>query len=196
MAVSRRLRFEILRRDGYTCRYCGAKAPDVKLAVDHVVPQALGGTDDPTNLVTACSDCNAGKSSTSPDDVIVADVTDAARIFADAIEIAVQRRRERLHATAAEVQHFRHVWDRWTYTDDDTPVPLPTSWEQTIERFLSLGLTLDDLEGFVENAMTARLRGRGEHSEFRYFCGIAWRVVEEITEEAAQIVTETGEGAR
>jgi 5-methylcytosine-specific restriction endonuclease McrA len=29
--VSRRLRLEVLRRDGHTCRYCGAQAPDVKL---------------------------------------------------------------------------------------------------------------------------------------------------------------------
>ncbi|MEJ7724319.1 MAG: hypothetical protein WKF64_08445 [Ilumatobacteraceae bacterium] len=35
--ISRRLRFEILRRDGHTCRYCGARAPDVPLTVDHVI---------------------------------------------------------------------------------------------------------------------------------------------------------------
>jgi 5-methylcytosine-specific restriction endonuclease McrA len=32
--IPRRLRFEILRRDGHTCRYCGAQAPDVPLTVD------------------------------------------------------------------------------------------------------------------------------------------------------------------
>lgn len=58
MTVSKRIRFEVLRRDNYTCRYCGGSAPDVKLTVDHVMPVALG---DPTNLVTACKDCNAGK---------------------------------------------------------------------------------------------------------------------------------------
>ena len=42
MSVSRRLRFEILRRDNYTCCYCGAKSPDVTLAVDHVLPVTLG----------------------------------------------------------------------------------------------------------------------------------------------------------
>lgn len=58
MAVSKRLRYEILRRDNHTCRYCGATAPDVKLTVDHVVPVALGGSDVPTNLVAACDACN------------------------------------------------------------------------------------------------------------------------------------------
>ncbi|WP_075737496.1 HNH endonuclease [Streptomyces acidiscabies] len=64
MAVSKRLRYEILRRDNHTCRYCGASAPDVPLRVDHVTPVALGGTDTPDNLVAACEPCNSGKSST------------------------------------------------------------------------------------------------------------------------------------
>lgn len=64
MAVSKRLRYEVLRRDNHTCRYCGATAPDVPLRVDHVTPVALGGTDTPDNLVTACEPCNSGKSST------------------------------------------------------------------------------------------------------------------------------------
>lgn len=56
MAISKRLRFEVLRRDNHMCRYCGRGAPDVALTVDHVVPVALGGHSDPTNLVTACVD--------------------------------------------------------------------------------------------------------------------------------------------
>lgn len=56
------VRFEVLRRDGFTCRYCGRKAPLVRLQIDHVTPWSLGGSDEPSNLVTACSECNAGKS--------------------------------------------------------------------------------------------------------------------------------------
>lgn len=55
------LRFDVLARDEYTCRYCGRKAPDVVLHVDHIVPVARGGTNEPANLVTACRDCNEGK---------------------------------------------------------------------------------------------------------------------------------------
>lgn len=56
-----RARFDVLVRDNYTCRYCGRQAPNVVLHVDHVIPVAKGGTDDPDNLVTACYDCNEGK---------------------------------------------------------------------------------------------------------------------------------------
>lgn len=62
---SMRLRFLILERDQFTCRYCGRKAPDVQLAVDHVVSIADGGPDAIENLVTACQDCNLGKSNRS-----------------------------------------------------------------------------------------------------------------------------------
>lgn len=67
MAVSRRLRFEVLRRDGHACRYCGRTAPEVQLTIDHVMPVALGGHDDLANLAAACSECNSGKGSTSLD---------------------------------------------------------------------------------------------------------------------------------
>lgn len=60
--LPRWLRFEILKRDGFRCRYCGAgRKQGAVLQVDHIKPKAAGGTDDPANLTTACDDCNAGK---------------------------------------------------------------------------------------------------------------------------------------
>lgn len=55
------LRFAILKRDNFTCRYCGMSAPTVRLEVDHVIPVARGGSDHEDNLVTACYSCNRGK---------------------------------------------------------------------------------------------------------------------------------------
>jgi hypothetical protein len=61
MAVRPSVRFEVFKRDLFTCQYCGRKTPDVVLEADHIVPRAEGGTDDIENLVTACFDCNRGK---------------------------------------------------------------------------------------------------------------------------------------
>lgn len=61
MAISRRKRFEILERDGFQCGYCGRPASESVLEVDHIVARSRGGTDDPSNLVSACFDCNRGK---------------------------------------------------------------------------------------------------------------------------------------
>lgn len=72
-AIGARLRFEILRRCNFACYYCGVPASlGVKqLHVDHVVPVALGGTNDPWNLVAACWDCNAGKTNGHPTDELI-----------------------------------------------------------------------------------------------------------------------------
>lgn len=58
------LRFRILKRDNFTCKYCG-KTPvedDVKLQVDHIDPKSQGGLFREDNLITSCVFCNIGKS--------------------------------------------------------------------------------------------------------------------------------------
>ena len=60
-SVSKSLRFDIFRRDSFTCLYCGRRPPDVVLELDHVHPVSKGGGNDPLNLVTSCYDCNRGK---------------------------------------------------------------------------------------------------------------------------------------
>ena len=50
---------EILRRDDFTCQYCGQHA--TYLTIDHVVPRRLGGLHSWDNLVAACPSCNHHK---------------------------------------------------------------------------------------------------------------------------------------
>ncbi len=50
---------EVLRRDDYTCQYCGQKT--THLTIDHVIPRHLGGAHDWSNLVAACPSCNHRK---------------------------------------------------------------------------------------------------------------------------------------
>lgn len=55
MPITKRTRFEVLRRDSHRCRYCGAGLDDgARLTVDHVTPVALGG-----NEHTSESECEA-----------------------------------------------------------------------------------------------------------------------------------------
>lgn len=61
--VPPRLRFIVMQRDGFRCRYCGKAAGDgVVLHVDHVEPVAADGETNEGNLITACDECNLGKS--------------------------------------------------------------------------------------------------------------------------------------
>lgn len=57
-----RKRFLILAKYNFTCIYCGRKAPDVELHVDHLVPKSKNGSNKKENFVVACKDCNQGKS--------------------------------------------------------------------------------------------------------------------------------------
>lgn len=59
--IPKKLRFEVLRRDHFTCRYCGRQPPEVVLHLDHVIAVANGGANTLENLITACAPCNIGK---------------------------------------------------------------------------------------------------------------------------------------
>lgn len=74
--MSKKLRFEVFKRDNFSCQYCGKAAPDVILHVDHINPVAGGGENDILNLITACQDCNLGK---------------GARLLSDDTAVAKQR---------------------------------------------------------------------------------------------------------
>lgn len=60
-SISKRTRFEVFKRDNFTCQYCGRMAPDVVLEIDHINPVANKGNNDIINLITSCFDCNRGK---------------------------------------------------------------------------------------------------------------------------------------
>lgn len=183
MAVSRRLRFEILRRDGNTCRYCGAQAPDVVLTVDHVIPTTLGGGDDPGNLVTACSSCNAGKSSIAPDAPIVADVDERAVRWAAAQRLVMQRWSADRTRAAAAVDSFDDAWTDWSVVATDNireRVPRAADWRQSVESWLARGFSVADLVSFIPTAMhsTASIPNK-----WRYLCGIVWRTLDKLEAE-------------
>lgn len=67
-AIPKSVRFEIFKRDSFTCQYCGAAAPDVVLELDHIKPHSQGGDEDIMNLITSCKACNSGKSDRALDD--------------------------------------------------------------------------------------------------------------------------------
>lgn len=61
-SISKFVRFEVLKRDKFTCQYCGSKAPDIVLHIDHIHPVSKDGDNETINLITSCYECNLGKS--------------------------------------------------------------------------------------------------------------------------------------
>lgn len=70
MTVSLKLRFEVFKRDNFTCQYCGCKTPEVILELEHIIPLSKGGTDDLDNLTTSCFECNRGKGASLLDTIL------------------------------------------------------------------------------------------------------------------------------
>jgi HNH endonuclease len=187
---SKRLRYEVFRRDNYTCRYCGAKPPEVKLVPDHVVPKALGGSEtDPANFVAACEACNSGKTSTSPDAPLVADVAEDALKWATAIKRAQAAMVADIEARAADRAQFQEWWDGWGYgTDADRKlIPKDPGWQVTVDQFITAGLSLPVLRDCIELAMTRRKVQ--DENKFKYMCGIAWSKVTEMQKAAGRIAS-------
>lgn len=192
MAVSRRLRFEILRRDHYTCRYCGQAAPDVKLTVDHVLPDALGGSDEAENLVTACADCNSGKSSIAPDSPTVASVANDALRWATAIKMAASAQALRAEDRRAYVAAFDAAWCRWRmphpHLPDGCPVSRPDSWLPTIARHFDLGLEIERLTELVDDVLPRS--NVPDERMWPYFCGALRNLMTQRHELAADLIAQ------
>jgi hypothetical protein len=180
------LRFEILRRDNHTCRYCGRRAGAAELTIDHVVPVVLGGTDEPSNLVAACKDCNAGKSSSSPDAETVAQVSDEALRWGRAVRLAAQRALDEQGALLARLEPFEDYWYSHVpgYRIGNPYWELPSNWASTIAGFLAGGLP----DSMVTDAMRVALTQRGVDDRFRYFIGVARNRLAEIHAEARALL--------
>ncbi len=65
-----KVRFAVMKRDHFTCVYCGRRPPAVELNVDHAKSKNHGGSSEMDNLVTACFECNNGKRGESADHTI------------------------------------------------------------------------------------------------------------------------------
>lgn len=187
MAVSKRLRYEILSRDGEACCKCGRRPPVVELQVDHVIPVALGGSDEPSNLQTLCKECNSGKSSVPPDAPLVAQVSAQAVAMAEALQIVAKERAANRKRASKIHGAFHEEWHAWTnrYGDHEH---LPGNWKSNVDQLLNAGLTIDDLIELVEVAMNAKAK-----DTWKYFCGCCWRRMKQDVDRAAQIVAQASQ---
>ncbi len=56
----------LFARDRHLCAYCGERFAAPKLSRDHIMPASKGGSDQWTNVVTACRSCNSRKADRTP----------------------------------------------------------------------------------------------------------------------------------
>ncbi len=84
--ASRKIRFDVFKRDNFKCQYCGRTPPAVILELDHIIPKSKRGADNIDNYATACFDCNRGKGKHKLDSL--------PRGVSDNIELIKERRKQ------------------------------------------------------------------------------------------------------
>jgi hypothetical protein len=166
--MSKRVRFEVFKRDGFACQYCGATPPKVILEVDHIDPIANGGADDMDNLVAACFNCNRGKSAVPLTSVPQSLEDKAAEVAEREEQLAgyqaiLRAKRERLEEDTWSV--FR----RWRGQTETTHERF-----NSVKRFVEL-LGLDEVFDAVDVAMGAAVWS--DKREWLYFCKVCWNKV-------------------
>lgn len=194
MLVPKRLRFEILRRDNYRCRYCGTPADEAPLTIDHVIPQALGGRTVPENLVAACGPCNAGKTSSNPDAPLVADVTEDDIRWGRAMARAAYLKAADWATIDATIRAVDAEWNDWKPKGSGRrkPLPRPDDWVDTIARFVVQGLNSDAFIRLI--GITMRNPRVDPENAWNYFCGCCWRTLEDIQDQARHLLRQEERG--
>lgn len=67
-SASGKQRLRIMMRDKMRCQYCGVRASQFDLTLDHILPRSRGGRSEPENLCAACKACNQRKGNRTPDE--------------------------------------------------------------------------------------------------------------------------------
>lgn len=168
--ISASKRFEIFKRDGFSCQYCGSTPPGVLLQVDHIVAVAEGGGNDDDNLTTACAGCNSGKGARS-----LKSVPQALKDRAE--EISEREKQLRGYHNILEGRRQRIEDETWDVVAALSGKPMNTFDRRdlmSIRKFLEK-LPFHDVLDSAESAL-ARFPYYSR-TTFRYFCGICWRKI-------------------
>lgn len=170
-SLSKKTRFDVFKRDRFTCQYCGAHPPGVLLHVDHIVAIAAGGTNAIDNLATSCEPCNLGKGARS---LSVVPQTLAAK----AKDIAEREAQLLGYQDVLEAKRQRIEDELWRVAEVIDPGSsssgMSRDWTASIRRFNEqLGV-----HAVLEAADVARGRfPYGGKKTFLYFCGICWNLI-------------------
>ena len=170
-SISQKTRFDVFKRDGFACHYCGATPPKAILHVDHIHPVAEGGDNSADNLITACDQCNWGKGAKLLTVVPESLSKKAARIKEAELQLAgfneiMRAKRNRLEDDAWDVAE---IWMTAHCKDE-----IRNDNFRSIERFVEkLGVfeCMDAMNLAIERI------GRNQSQSFKYFCGICWNKI-------------------
>ena len=172
MSVSKKKRFEIFKRDGFRCCYCGNIPPKIVLEVDHINPVSDGGTNDPNNLLTSCFDCNRGKSN-----IKLSRITPKLEENLEILKEKEQQLKEfnrfiakiniRISKDIEEIDClYNGQYQDWIFSDNFKKI--------TLRRFLDL-MPKHEILSSLRIAISRFPSDKDR--VIRYFCGICWKKI-------------------
>ena len=164
-------RFEVFKRDKFTCRYCGKKSPEAILEIDHIVPLAAGGWSELENLVTACYECNRGKGAKFLSEVPAGESLHERTVLLAEQELQIAEynhwRHQRREREDKEIAAFFQAWpyrDRWVKVSD----------VRLVFRTLGTDEVYDVLEYVTEHVVKRESKSIDE-TAWIMFVAICWR---------------------
>lgn len=169
--LSKRIRFDVFKRDGFTCGYCGSKTPNVVLEVDHIIPVSKGGKNNLDNLITSCFDCNRGKSDRELSSIPLT-------IEAKA-KIAKEKEKQYLEYKKTLKQTTDRINEEIQSLCDVYESYFPEYY--LTERFKgSIRIFIEKLGYYeVESALHRSCSRFNSNQSLKYFCGICWNKIKE-----------------
>lgn len=171
--IGKKLRFEVFKRDGFTCAYCGSTPPNVVLQVDHIHPIAEGGDNTIDNLITSCQPCNIGKGANLLTNI-------PTTLKEKALFVAEKEAQIKAFYEVMQEQENRLEDEMWVIADIlETGSPtngMDRGWLASIKKFLKT-LNFYEVQDAAEIARSKY--SWGGKKTFLYFCGICHNKIKE-----------------
>jgi hypothetical protein len=166
--VTPKIRFEVFKRDSFTCQYCGRTAPQVVLNVDHIKPVSKGGSNSILNLITSCFDCNSGKSNRElSDDAIITKQIDELKIM--------QAKREQLNLIMKWRDELKEMHaDELLYANSTFEDTFSTTLTEYGKNMMSKLIKQFGFVEFLDALDIAATKKFRDGEALKYIAGICW----------------------
>lgn len=168
--TSKRMRFEVFKRDNFECQYCGAKPPKIPLELDHIIPVSKNGKTIIDNLITACFDCNRGKTNIELDSVPTPLIDNMERKKIAQLQYLefkkiLKKEKKIIEEEIDEVEKiFMGFFNGWSFSP---------SFRITVKKFIKkIGVY-----EVIESMEISCSKIHNSDDSLKYFCGICWNKI-------------------
>lgn len=169
-SISKKIRFEVFKRDSFTCQYCAAKPPQVPLEIDHIKPVSKGGNNLIDNLITSCFDCNRGKSNN--------ELTSIPETLLQKTQ-KIKEAKKQYNEYVKYLNYIKELSESYVdrvediYNSHFNGYIFTLRFRITVKSFIDK-IGIEETEISME---TACMKMYDEQEVLRYFCGICWNKI-------------------